>query len=655
MTQLTSATVKIKHAGKYVLSQGIRALPQEWSTSTLEGQSLNQVSAYLFPFGLSFLLPTFVSILVQEKEDRHRIMMAMNGLKASSYYLSHYVEFIAMQLILSLVFCLTCVAISSQFILRTNPIIVIFLLVLWAHIQTTLAFLLATFFSRTRRAVLVVYFFVAFSCIMTSVSDQIFQDGKPFAWFIHPSFSFFNILSVGITSSSRINGLYPLKWRDFAVGTTLFNCVVLMIGESIIFVLLTFYIDAVAPTEYGVQKPWHFPVSFFFKRRDTPQIQSIESQLATHQEASYHGAAEGDQDILEGADADVYAERERVRSYYDPAKAPLIIQNLFHRYPGKVDPALKGLSFGLEPNTVLGLLGPNGAGKSTLIHLLTGLYQPTSGTAYVAGASIRTDMPTIHSKIGVCPQHDILWGDLTVADHLLFYARLHGIPPHLEQQAVAFAIASVSLTSFRDRQVKGLSGGEKRRVSIAISLLGDNAVILMDEPSTGLDPAVRRVIWDIVNRVKANRTIVLTTHSMEEADILSDRIAIMTSGRLRCIGTSLHLKELYGSGFRLNISSKPGKLQEACESIELKVLKSFKYTRVDKFTNASTYEIELLNQDQEYVNGHGQLSKIFSYLSRPDQFPAIEDWGLSQTTLEDVFIKIVTDGDAALAMPTIVS
>ncbi|KAI1321577.1 hypothetical protein EDD11_003057 [Mortierella claussenii] len=662
MTQLTNAIVKIKYSGQYAISQGLRALPLEWDNNVLKGGSLNTVAPYLFPFALSFLMPTFVSILVQEKEDRHRMMMAMNGLKSVSYYMAHYVEFMTMQMILLLVFCLTCVAVSSQFLLRTHPLIIIILMIIWAHVQTTFAFLLGTFFSHTRRATLAVYFLVAITCIMGSVASLIFKDGTPLAWYIYPYFAFFNIISVGITHSSRINGLYPLVSTDLAPGTTLFTCLIMMLGESVLFILLTFYIDAVAPSEYGVQKPWHFPISSFFNKRKSTQ--DLEAHLAPHQQTSY-ASSENDQDILEGGDADVYTERDRVRTLYNPARTPLIISNLFHRYPGKVEPALKGMSFGVETNTVLGLLGPNGAGKSTLIHLLTGLYRPTSGTAYVAGANIRTDMSTIHSKIGVCPQHDILWGDLTVADHLLFYSRLRGIPPHLEQQAVTYAIASVSLSMFRDRQVKGLSGGEKRRVSIAISLLGDNTVIFLDEPSTGLDPAVRRVIWDIINRVKINRTVVLTTHSMEEADILSDRIAIMTSGRLRCIGTSLHLKDLYGSGFRLDISSQPGRLQEACESVEHQVLRGLRYRRIDKFTNATTYEFELEQQQQQqqqreedqsaYGNGRGQLSRIFSCLSQPGRFPAIEDWGLSQTTLEDVFIKIVTDGDAALAMPSIVN
>ncbi|GJJ67951.1 hypothetical protein EMPS_00297 [Entomortierella parvispora] len=648
MSQISGALVKTKYAGQFVISQGIRALPYVWDPNSQDGYYLNQMSSFLFPFGLSFLLPIFVSILVQEKEDKHRMMMAMNGLKSISYYGCHYVEFMTMQLILSLFFCLTCVAVGSQLILRTPPLILVVLLVLWAHVQTTLALFLAAFFSNTRRATLMVYFFVAVSCIMASVSAQIFKDGIPVAWFIHPTFSFFNIISEGILRSSRVNGLDPLFWSQFASGTALFKCLLLLVGESFLFLILTFYIDAVVPSEYGVQKPWHFPITGLFNRGSSTR--DPESRVR-------HDSNHDDIELV-GGDSDVYAERERVQTQYEPSKTPLILDNLFHRYPNKVEPALRGMSFGVETNTVLGLLGPNGAGKSTMIHLLTGLYSPTSGTAHVAGANIRNDMALVHAKIGVCPQHDILWGDLTVADHLLFYSRLRGIPPSLEQQAVTFAIASVSLIKFRDRQIKGLSGGEKRRVSIAIALLGDNKVIFLDEPSTGLDPAVRRVIWEIIHRVKVNKTLVLTTHSMEEADILSDRIAIMTAGRLRCIGTSLHLKNLYGSGFRLNVSSKPGRLQEACEQIEAVVLKGLSFKRIDKFTNATTYEFDLFSSQQQQQRqqtevGHGQLSKIFSYLcQQPSLFPAIEDWGISQTTLEDVFIKICTEGESALAMPS---
>jgi ABC-type multidrug transport system ATPase subunit len=187
---------------------------------------------------------------------------------------------------------------------------------------------------------------------------------------------------------------------------------------------------------------------------------------------------------------------------------------------------------------VFGLLGPNGAGKTTLISILTGLYPPTSGDAFLAGFNVHTEIEKIYQNIGVCPQHDILWEDLSVEDHLYFYARIKGVSPKDEKAAVTASLETVSLTDFRTRTAKGLSGGEKRRLSIAIALIGFGKVIFLDEPTTGLDPEVRRLIWEIINKAKQGRTIILTTHSMEEAEVLCQRIGIMSKGALRCLGVS---------------------------------------------------------------------------------------------------------------------
>ncbi|KAG0033431.1 hypothetical protein BGZ81_008517 [Podila clonocystis] len=646
ISQLSSAIVKTKYAGKYILSQGVRALPYEYDYAQDNGFNVNKASAMFFPFALSFLLPTFVSILVQEKENRLRVMMAMNGLKSSAYYLAHYLEFMTMQLILTLIFTGALAAMKITVMSRTNTWLLILLFLLWAHVQVCFSFAIASVFSRTRRAAIVVNFFVALSAIMTVIADRIFDDGIPIPWLINPAFAFFYITSIAVMRASMVNMSYPLTFSDFTSGSRLYWAVVILAVESVVFLLLAFYLDAVAPSEYGVTRPWHFFITDLFKSRG--QRRDLESSLRAS------GSPVEESSSIEGGDADVQEELERVRTVYDPEQTPLVLDNLYHRYAGKSVPALRGMSFGVEKNTVLGLLGPNGAGKSTMIHLLTGLYRPTSGTAHVAGANIHDQMKLVHSRTGVCPQHDILWGDLTVADHLLFYSRLRGVPPTLEQQAVAYAIASVCLTKFRDRQVKTLSGGEKRRVSIAIAMLGDNRVIFLDEPTTGLDPAVRRIIWDVVNRVKVDRTVVLTTHSMEEADVLSDRIAIMTSGQLRCIGTSLHLKELYGSGFRLSVTSKPGRLQEACQSIEEKVLGSRPFKRTDKFTNATVFDFNIGQATNEAGVSKGELSSVFRSLLQKEQFPDVEDWGISQTTLEDVFVNIVTGADASLRVPTVV-
>ncbi|KAK3841772.1 MAG: P-loop containing nucleoside triphosphate hydrolase protein [Linnemannia gamsii] len=427
--------------------------------------------------------------------------------------------------------------------------------------------------------------------------------------------------------------------------------------SSFLSLLLDSYIDAVIPSEYGVRRPWHFPISGFFKPRSSVfrHYRDVESKVINGSNHTNPTTA-FDQESMDSGDADIHAERECVRIKYDPSTTPLIIDDLYHCYSGKAEPALRSMSFGVENNTVLGLLGPNGAGKSTLIHLLTGLYNPTEGSASVAGANIRTEMSLVHSKIGVYPQHDILWDDLTIADNLLFLLSASRCAPCLRATVV-------SLTKLRDRQVKGLSGSERRRISIVIALLGDNRVIFLDEPSAGLDPEVRRVIWNIVKRVKVNRTVVLTTHSMEEADILAHRIAIMTNGQLRCIGTSLHLKELYGSGFRLKINSKPGQLDQACQSVEDHLMRriGLSHRRIDKFTNSSVFEFDLAQvangrkrQQDGIVSRRGELSSIFHLLSQPDLFPAVEDWDISQTTLEDVFFKIVTGYDTSLTVPEII-
>ena len=154
----------------------------------------------------------------------------------------------------------------------------------------------------------------------------------------------------------------------------------------------------------------------------------------------------------------------------------------------------------------------------------------------------------------MCPQFDILWGDLTVEEHLLFYARLKGINPKEEKQNTKNAMEEVYLTRFAKFKVKQLSGGMKRRLSVAISLVGDPKIIFLDEPSTGLDPENRRQLWDILSKVRNKRAIIITTHSMEEADVLCHRIGIVLDGILRCVGPQVRLKTPYGGGYHLFIN-----------------------------------------------------------------------------------------------------
>ncbi|PSC73682.1 ABC transporter A family member 2 [Micractinium conductrix] len=221
--------------------------------------------------------------------------------------------------------------------------------------------------------------------------------------------------------------------------------------------------------------------------------------------------------------------------------------------------AIKGSWFAIERGRLFCLLGPNGAGKTTTINCLTGVLPPSGGDALVYGESLGTPggMDRIRSLMGVCPQFDVLWGELTGLEHLRLYGEIKGLPKGQVEQQVGELLAAVKLTSAGDQRTSAYSGGMRRRLSVAIALLGDPLIVYLDEPTTGMDPISRRHVWDIIEASKPGRAIVLTTHSMEEADILGDQIAIMARGRLRAIGSSLRLKQRFGSGYQLSVSVRP--------------------------------------------------------------------------------------------------
>lgn len=166
-----------------------------------------------------------------------------------------------------------------------------------------------------------------------------------------------------------------------------------------------------------------------------------------------------------------------------------------------------------------------------MISMLSGVFPPTSGQSWIGKYNVETETDLTHLLTGLCPQHDILWEDLTVEEHLLFFSRLKGIPPGSEKQHVDRSLNSVGLASVRYRYAKNLSGGMKRRLSIALTLVGRSEVVLLDEPTTGLDPASRRRVWSVIAYAKqsGDRALILTTHSMDEADLLSSRKSLPTT------------------------------------------------------------------------------------------------------------------------------
>ena len=208
--------------------------------------------------------------------------------------------------------------------------------------------------------------------------------------------------------------------------------------------------------------------------------------------------------------------------------------------------AVDGFNITIEKGQLYGLIGPNGAGKTTTIRMLTCLSKPTGGEAYVCGHNVSTESALVKKAVGVSPQVTAVAENLTVRENLELMAKIYGFTQEKRNERVAEMQRMFKLDEVMEQRTKTLSGGWKRRGSIAMAHISEPEVLFLDEPTLGLDVLARRELWSAIQSLKGSMTVILTTHYMEEAEQLSDRIAIMVSGKLRAVGTLSELEALTG-------------------------------------------------------------------------------------------------------------
>src|SRR3990172_1471616 len=217
--------------------------------------------------------------------------------------------------------------------------------------------------------------------------------------------------------------------------------------------------------------------------------------------------------------------------------------------------AVQDVTFAVQAGEILSLLGPNGAGKSTTISMLSGLLEPTDGEAFVMGHSIRREPMAAKAALGVVPQDIALYPDLTARENLIFWGKMYGMRGRTLKQRVDEVLDVIGLTDRQQHRVDTFSGGMKRRVNIGVALLHKPKVVIMDEPTVGIDPQSRRHILDNVKELnRQGMTVLYTTHYMEEAQELSDQIAIMDKGRVIAYGTHDELLKLVGQQTRIDLT-----------------------------------------------------------------------------------------------------
>lgn len=237
--------------------------------------------------------------------------------------------------------------------------------------------------------------------------------------------------------------------------------------------------------------------------------------------------------------------------------------------------AAKHVSFGLEFGDCFALLGINGAGKTTTFKMLTGEVMPTEGEMHICGFDVKKKFSMARKQIGYCPQFDAIFPLLSVREHLEFYCKIKKIPFDMHEKLIQQQLKDMNLTEYEKKPAGSLSGGNKRKLNVAMAMIGNPPVIFLDEPSAGMDPHARRFMWKVIARVSSQRknsAVILTTHSMEEAEALSNKMGIMVAGEFQCFGSKQHIKEKFGTGYQVEVSLAARSNDEVNQSIQEKDL-----------------------------------------------------------------------------------
>jgi ABC-2 type transport system ATP-binding protein len=289
--------------------------------------------------------------------------------------------------------------------------------------------------------------------------------------------------------------------------------------------------------------------------------------------------------------------------------------------------AVDGLSLDIRQGEVFGLLGPNGAGKTTSINMICGLLKPDSGEVIINGHKISgNDAEVIRTKVGVCPQNIIIWPKLTCFEQLVFIARMYDVPGPVARQRADSLLNRLELQEKRNKLACTLSGGMQRRLNILLALVHEPDLVIFDEPESGLDPQSRILVRDFIISTAHEKTVIFTTHNMDEADRVSDRVAIIDRGKLLKLDSAENLKKSIGEGdiIELTLKSKDEKkILNAVRRLEQRDLKVI------------TSGIRMIIKSRNLVE---KIPLIFKILEADDL--QVNEMNMRENTLEDVFIHL---------------
>jgi ABC-type multidrug transport system ATPase subunit len=307
------------------------------------------------------------------------------------------------------------------------------------------------------------------------------------------------------------------------------------------------------------------------------------------------------------------------------------VKGLKKVYEGKKDvTALDGIDFTIKRGEVIVMIGPNGAGKSTLINILSGAIEPTEGKVNILGGEETTRFKELQQFLGVCFQDNVIINLLSVREHLYLFGAFRGVPEEQIDEAVEFFGSQLQLTHMLENRAGDLSGGQKRKLCIAMSLLGNPPLVIMDEPTAGVDVQARQLIWKMISSLK-DTTSIITSHALEEAEAVSSRLFIASSGKLPFCGTSTELRNQYKCGYILRINSKPEDLQPIKDLVKSIIPDAAQSDERD---------------DQVLLPVCDEVTTLLKTLEEKKEEIGLQTYAFSVEQLEDMLLKLIQTDEA---------
>ncbi len=604
----------------------IGVTPMKTDKYTKNGFLADNVSIVVIIMMLCYIASIFriISMIVQDKEQKTREGMKMMGLRDTAYWASLFAYYI---IILTVVAILLASITRGLLFMYSNWFILFIFFFLYGISLFSFCLLIAALFQKGRIAGVtgIIVYFATFVIYVMVDSQNISANVKFLCCFIQPLAESLGILSISKYERGNI-GVNFSNATEFSYNFRFSTSLLMMVGDAAIYAIIGLYLDNVLPSPEGVRKhPLFFLSREFWVDDDSAAAAAIPEQDQQHPESAE------DEDKILYPDEHFGRISEELRGQ-EQSNQCLKVRHLKKSFGFKQ--AVEDFSVNMYKGQIFALLGTNGAGKTTTISMLTGLLPPTGGSAHFAGFPIFQQMSRLRQMLGVCPQHDVLFEALTPREHLEIFAAFKGRNDTEKiERDVDEILQDIDLKSVEDVCVCNLSGGQQRKLSIGIAFIGKSDMIFLDEPTSGIDLSARKKVWAMLKKYKAGKVIILTTHYMEEAEELGDRIGIMASGTLKCVGDPLFLKSVYGVGYNLIVAKRDEKTDDA----EITEFLAQRVPGVKKRRQAGNELTYFLPKEQS-----DSFKRFFLDLdSHLDQL-RIQSYGMTTNTLEEIFLKVVS-------------